>query len=341
MEQKKGYCFTAIVGQEDMKTALILNVVNPNLGGVLIRGEKGTAKSTAVRALAELLPMREQVEGCQFNCDPADEAHMCDECLTKYKKGEKLGVIQAPMQVIDLPVSATEDRVVGTLDIEYAIKTGEKKFETGILARANRNILYVDEVNLLDDHVVDVLLDSAAMGVNTVEREGVSYSHPSGFILVGTMNPEEGDLRPQLIDRFGLSVTVMGERDVEKRVEVLQERLKYENHPEEFFREYGPKQQALRDKIARAKTMLGKVAYTRDILEMIAKICIELDVDGHRADIVMLKTAITLAAYEEREKVQKKDVLQAARLVLPHRMRRKPFEETVFDLSMLEGIGLD
>ena len=338
MEQKKGYCFTAIVGQEDMKTALVLNVINPNLGGVLIRGEKGTAKSTAVRALAELLPVRRQVLGCRFNCDPDDAAHMCEECHGKLERGEELAAFEGPMQVIDLPVSATEDRVVGTLDMEHAIKTGEKKFETGILAKANRNILYVDEVNLLDDHVVDVLLDSAAMGVNTVEREGVSYSHPAGFILVGTMNPEEGDLRPQLIDRFGLSVTVMGERDVKKRVEVVKNRLKYENDPETFFEEYEPRQQELREKIGRAKKILGEVTYNQEILEMIAKICIELDVDGHRADIVMLKTAVTLAAYDERKTVQRDDVLKAARLVLPHRMRRKPFEEAGFDLSLLEGI---
>lgn len=338
MEQKKGYCFTAIVGQEDMKIALILNVINPRLGGVLIQGEKGTAKSTAVRALAELLPLRSQVKGCRFNCDPDDEAHICEECMAKRQSGEKLDVVQAPMQVIDLPVSATEDRVVGTLDIEHAIKTGEKKFESGILARANRNILYVDEVNLLDDHVVDVLLDSAAMGVNTVEREGVSFSHPADFILVGTMNPEEGDLRPQLIDRFGLSVKVTGERGVESRVKVLQERLKYEEHPEEFFQEYEPLQQELRERILQAKARLKEVSYSQEMLELIARICIKLDVDGHRADIVILKTAITLAAYNERTQVEREDVLAAAQLALPHRMRKKPFEEASFDLSMIKEI---
>ncbi len=338
MEQKKGYCFTAIVGQEEMKTALILNVINPNLGGVLIRGEKGTAKSTAVRALAELLPLRAQVKGCRFGCDPQDEAHMCDECRERLAKGEKPETVYRPMQVIDLPVSAMEDRVVGTLDMEYAIKTGEKKFETGILARANRNILYVDEVNLLDDHVVDVLLDSAAMGVNTVEREGVSYSHPAAFILVGTMNPEEGDLRPQLIDRFGLSVMIEGERDVERRVEVLENRLSYENNPEAFFSEYEPKQEALRQQIAAAQECLPRVTYSRAMMEQIAKICIALDVDGHRADIVMLKTAVTLAAYHGKEQVEKEEILQAARLALPHRMRRKPFEDTAFDLREIDAL---
>ena len=341
MEQKKGYCFTAIVGQEDMKTALILNVVNPGLGGVLIRGEKGTAKSTAVRALAELLPTRSQVKGCRFGCDPKDQAHMCDECRSRLEREETLETVSESMRVVDLPVSATEDRVVGTLDIEHAIKTGEKKFETGILARANRNILYVDEVNLLDDHVVDVLLDSAAMGVNTVEREGVSYSHPAAFILVGTMNPEEGDLRPQLIDRFGLSVMVAGEHEVEKRMAVLENRLKYENDPEAFFREYEPEQQILQEQIMVAKELLPQVTYSRAMMELIAKICIQLEVDGHRADIVMLKTAITLAAYHGRTEVEKEDILHAARLVLPHRMRRRPFEDTQFDLSEIENLIAD
>jgi magnesium chelatase subunit I len=333
-QTKRGYCFTAIVGQNDMKTALILNAVNPNLSGVLIRGEKGTAKSTAVRALAELLPLQKRVVGCKFGCDPDDKAHLCSECQDK----SDLESYEAAMQVVDLPVSATEDRVVGTLDIEYAIKTGEKKFEAGILARANRNILYVDEVNLLDDHVVDVLLDSAAMGVNTVEREGVSYSHPAQFILVGTMNPEEGDLRPQLIDRFGLSVTIEGERNPDARVQVMENRLLYENEPERFFAEYEPKQVELRERIIRAQKLLPEVQYRKDILRHIAQICIELDVDGHRADIGMLKTAITLAAYDNRSDVQIEDVKQAARFVLPHRMRRRPFEETEFDISVVDRI---
>ncbi|MEG1159089.1 MAG: AAA family ATPase, partial [Acidaminococcaceae bacterium] len=200
------YPFTAIVGQEDMKLSLILNVINPSLGGVLIKGEKGTAKSTAVRALAELLPALLSVEGCKFHCDPLEPNLLCENCSKKYQNGTLVTNNVGKMKVVELPVSATEDRVVGTLDIEHAIKHGEKKFEAGILAQANRNILYVDEINLLDDHVVDVLLDAAAMGINTVEREGISYSHPAKFVLVGTMNPEEGDIRPQLLDRFGLSV---------------------------------------------------------------------------------------------------------------------------------------
>ncbi|MCL1879948.1 MAG: ATP-binding protein [Actinomycetia bacterium] len=335
---KKSYCFTAIVGQDDMKTALVLNVINPGLGGVLIRGEKGTAKSTAVRALAELLPERQQVASCRFGCDPQDESQMCSECAERVAQGETLETTSSVMKVVELPVSATEDRVVGTLDLEYAIKTGEKKFEPGILAAANRNILYVDEVNLLDDHVVDILLDSAAMGVNTVEREGVSYMHPARFMLVGTMNPEEGDLRPQLIDRFGLSVTVVGERDIDKRVSVIENRLRYEDDPDAFFAEYQPKQQELRQRITRAEELLDSVTYSNQILARIARISIALDVDGHRADIVMLKTARTLAAFDGRTEVREDDVLQAARLALPHRMRRRPFEEVEFDISMIEGV---
>ncbi|WP_291579993.1 ATP-binding protein [Clostridium sp. UBA6640] len=335
---KNVYPFTAIVGQENMKKALILNVINPHLGGVLIRGEKGTAKSTAVRAIAELLPERAQVEGCIFRCKPNDKSSMCENCLDKLNKQEVLKEINEKMKVIDLPVSATEDRVVGTLDIEYAIKNGEKRFEPGILADANRNILYVDEVNLLDDHVVDVLLDSAAMGVNTIEREGVSFSHPAKFILVGTMNPEEGDLRPQLLDRFGMVVDVIGERDTEKRVEVIKRRLEYENDNKKFALSFEKEQQDLREKISKAKELLKTVTFDDKILEVAAKISIEMDVDGHRADISMIKTAMTIAAFNGRDKVSNEDMLEAAELVLPHRMRRKPFEEGVINFSKVEEI---
>lgn len=335
---KRVYPFTAIVGQESMKKALILNVINPSLGGVLIRGEKGTAKSTAVRALAALLPERAQVEGCMFGCDPKDKSSMCEECRKALENGKAINEIKEKMKVVDLPVSATEDRVVGTLDIEYAIKKGEKKFEPGILAQSNRNILYVDEVNLLDDHVVDVLLDSAAMGVNIIEREGVSFSHPAKFILVGTMNPEEGDLRPQLLDRFGMVVDVVGERDTEKRVAVMKRRLEYEGDYEGFVLSFESEQQKLRDKISRAKEILKTVTFDDSILEMAAKISIELDVDGHRADISMIKTAMTIAAFNGRNKVASSDMLEAAELVLPHRMRRKPFEEGVMDFSRVKEI---
>lgn len=335
---KRVYPFTAIVGQDNMKKALILNVINPSLGGVLIKGEKGTAKSTAVRALAELLPERVQVKGCIFGCNPCDESSMCASCHEKYKNNESIPRVMDKMKVIDLPVSATEDRVVGTLDIEYAIKKGEKKFEPGILALANRNILYVDEVNLLDDHVVDVLLDSAAMGVNTIEREGVSFSHPAKFILVGTMNPEEGDLRPQLLDRFGMVVDVIGERETEKRMEVIRRRLQYENDGEKFVESFEEEQEKLREKISKAQEILKMVKFDDKVLEMAARISIEMDVDGHRADISMIKTAMTIAAFNGRDKIQSSDMIEAAELVLPHRMRRKPFEEGVINFSKVEEI---
>ncbi len=226
--------FTAIVGQERMKKALILNAINPGLSGVLIRGEKGTAKSTAARALASLLPEIEVVSNCPFSCHPQREELMCEECRHRKAGGESLPITKRRMHVVNLPIGATEDRVVGTLDIEHALKTGEKRFEPGVLADAHRAILYVDEANLLDDHIVDVLLDSAAMGVNTIEREGVSYSHPAHFILIGTMKPEEGELRPQLLDRFGLCVNIEGIDDPKDRVEVIKRRQGFEENPGRF-----------------------------------------------------------------------------------------------------------
>ena len=329
MNKKAYFPFTAIVGQEKMKRALILNLINPALGGVLIKGEKGTAKSTAVRALTEVLPEREEVENCPFSCDPHDRNCQCESCRSK----EHLTAVKRRMRVVDLPVSATEDRVVGTLDIERALKTGEKHFEPGILAEANRNILYVDEINLLDDHVVDVILDSAAMGVNTVEREGVSFSHPARFVLVGTMNPEEGDLRPQLLDRFGLVVDVKGETDIEMRTEVVKRYLEYELDPEAFLEKWRPNQEKLRNKIIEAQKLLRNVTYSDEILRLAAEISVSLGVDGHRADISMIKTACTNAAYEGRGHVSGKDMKLAAELVLPHRMRRKPFEEQRMDIT--------
>ena len=326
------YPFTAIVGQEAMKRALILNVINPLVGGVLIRGEKGTAKSTAVRALADLLPLRNVVRGCIFSCDPDDESAYCEDCA-RLASENAIEVVKTKMQVVNLPVSATEDRVVGTLDIEHAIKKGEKRFEPGILAQANRNILYVDEVNLLDDHIVDVMLDAAAMGVNSIEREGISFSHPSRFVLVGTMNPEEGDLRPQLIDRFGLVVDVTAEDNPEKRVEIIRRRLAFESDPASFAGKFAGEQQALAEKIGNAKVILNEVTCSDDILQTAAEIAIRLGVDGHRADITMVKTAQTYAAMEGRHSVTKEDLLVAAGLALPHRMRRQPFEEGTVDLQ--------
>lgn len=331
------YPFTAIVGQEKMKEALILNIINPSLGGVLIRGEKGTAKSTLVRALANLLAEREE-NSCEFHCEPDKIDNYCSQCSEKYLKGEKIEKHKSTMKVINLPISATEDRVVGTLDIEYAIKTGEKKFEKGILAQSNRNILYVDEINLLDDHIVDVLLDSAAMGVSTIEREGISYSHPAKFVLVGTMNPEEGDLRPQLLDRFGLVVDVIGERETSKRVEVIKRRLDFEAEPEKFIKKYLAEEEELKNRIENSKKILENIKCSDEIYELAAKISIALNVDGHRADIAVVKTAITIAAFENREEVIKEDMLRAAVLALPHRMRKTPFEDGILDKDQIEKL---
>ena len=274
MKRQGTFPFTAIIGQDTMKRALVLNVVNPKLGGVLIQGEKGTAKSTAVRALADLLPPRRCIKGCRFHDDPDDKANWCDECHEKYDHAEP-EVEMLPMKVVELPVSATEDRVVGTLDIEAAIREGKRSFETGILADANRNILYVDEINLLDDHVVDVLLDSAAMGINTVEREGISYSHPARFSLVGTMNPEEGDIRPQLLDRFALSVKVVGEQDPEKRAEIIKRRLAYEADPQPFL---DPHRRQIDMEICRINTFTGSPLRIRHLSIGIILILIALAV---------------------------------------------------------------
>ena len=337
MKRQGTFPFTAIIGQEEMKKALVLNVVNPRLGGVLIQGEKGTAKSTAVRALADLLPPRLCIKGCKFHDDPNDKSNWCDECHEKYDNAAP-ETEELPMKVVELPVSATEDRVVGTLDIEAAIKEGKRSFETGILADANRNILYVDEINLLDDRVVDVLLDSAAMGINTVEREGISYSHPARFSLVGTMNPEEGDIRPQLLDRFALSVYVAGEKDLDKRAEVIKRRLEYEDDPEEFIKKWEEEQQNEVHRIQRAMKLLPQVTTSNEILRMAARISITLGVDGHRADIVLIKTAETLAAVAGHTEVTKEDLREAAHLALPHRMRRRPFEEQKLDWENVDKV---
>ena len=312
--------FTAIVGQDEMKHALVLNAINPAIGGVLIRGEKGTAKSTAVRALARLLPQQEVVEGCRFGCPPLNGQPRCDECEQRSAKGEELKTTKRQMRVVELPINASEDRVVGSIDIETAIKKGEKKFEPGVLAEANRNILYVDEVNLLDDHIVDVLLDAAAMGTNTVEREGVSVSHPARFMLVGTMNPEEGELRPQLLDRFGLCVDVVGITDISQRVEIVERREAYEEDRQAFVSTFAEAEAAEARRISNAMRMVGDVAVGRDILVGIAAVGVEFQVDGHRADIVTAKAAQALAAYEQRDVVELEDVEKVAPMVLAHRV---------------------
>lgn len=336
--KRKTYPFAAIVGQEEMKKGLLLNAINPKLSGILIRGEKGTAKSTAVRALAELLPEIEIVADCFYGCDPDDITSMCLNCRERLAKGEELPRMRRKMRVVDLPVSATEDRVVGTLDLEQAIKKGEKRFEPGVLAQANRGILYVDEVNLLDDHIVDVLLDSAAMGVNTVEREGVSFTHPANFILVGTMNPEEGELRPQLLDRFGFSVNITGILDPGLRVEVVKRRALFEEDPEAFAALWEAEQDKLRQQISAAKALLPKVQISDEMLFLIARIAIEMGVDGHRADLIMMKAAKTMAAFNGREEVTEEDIRQSVDLTLLHRMRRKPFQDLAIDREKLQEV---
>lgn len=327
------YPFSAIVGQELMKKALLLNAINPRIGGVLIKGEKGTAKSTAARALAHLVPEQDVVDGCIFGCDPADPTTHCEECQ---KKAGQYFSTRKKMRVVELPISATEDKVIGSLDIEYALQKGEKKFEPGVLAKANRNILYVDEVNLLSDHIVDVLLDAAAMGVNVIEREGISFEHPASFILIGTMNPEEGDLRPQLLDRFGLCVDIEGIDNIDTRVEVINRRRRYEHHPLEFIGEFGEEEDELRARITRAQELLSLVIISDEMLYMIAQICMDMAVDGHRADIIMVKTAKTIAAFNGRSVVTEDDIREAAELVLAHRMHSQPFSDQQMDKDKIE-----
>jgi len=318
--------FSAIIGQQKLKQALVLNAINPSLLGVLIRGEKGTGKSTAVRALADLLPEIEVVR-CPFNCSPTNPSLQCDTCHRKYLAGKKLPTVKRKIKVVELPLGATEDRVTGTLDIEKALRKGIKALEPGILAEVNQGILYIDEVNLLDDHLVDILLDSAAMGVNIIEREGISVSHPSRFILVGTMNPEEGELRPQLLDRFGLSVNIAGTKAVEERIEIIKVVEEFENAPEAFFKRYSKEEQKLKQRILGARELLDEVEISQRLLKTIAEVCLEFEVHGHRADFLIARAAKTIAAYDKRKKATEEDVKEAAELVLPHRVRRMPFEE--------------
>ncbi len=335
MARRVVFPFTAIVGQERMKRALILNAVNPQIGGVLIRGERGTAKSTAARALAALLPDIEVLAGSRFGSDPRRPSEWADDDRERSGSGELLSETR-PTPFIDLPVSATEDRVVGTLDIEKAIKTGEKHFEPGILASANRGVLYVDEVNLLDDHVVDLLLDAAAMGVNIVEREGISFSHPAKFVLVGTMNPEEGDLRPQLLDRFAFSVQIEGLKNAMQRVQIMERRIAFEVDPEGFCEEWEDQERALSDRIASAREVVNSVTYTRRDLMSIAGLTSSFKIDGHRADLVILRGAQAQAALEGRDYITDNDIILAAELALPHRIKGRLFQETEVSAYELE-----
>ena len=327
--------FTAIVGQVAMKRALLLNAVNPKIGGVLVRGKKGTAKSTAVRSLASLLPEVTVVQGCPYNCSPDERQGLCSRCEPANDSAQTV-VRQIP--IVDLPVGATEDRLVGSLDIEEAIKTGNRVFEPGLIAATHRGILYIDEVNLLNDHLVDILLDAAAMGRNYVEREGISITHRSEFILVGTMNPEEGDLRPQLLDRFGLAVEVDGRFSLEERQEVVKRRIAYEADPQEFMALWQGSEEEERARVLRSQNLLPNVGVSDDIIQLITSICAEYDVDGMRGDIVMYKTAATIAAYENRTEVNAEDVREAANLALLHRQRRQPFQQPNLATDQLDSM---
>jgi magnesium chelatase subunit I len=329
--------FTAIVGQDAMKRALLLNAVNPEIGGVLIRGQKGTGKSVGVRGLTEILPDIDVVQGCRFNCDPKDPSKFCFECTEKQKEN-KVALEKRPIKVVDLPLNVTEDRIVGSIDLEKVLTAGVRAFEPGIMAEAHRGILYVDEINLLDDYVVDVLLDSAAMGINTVEREGVSISHPARFIIVGSMNPEEGELRPQLLDRIALQVEVKGLSNPDDRIEIIGRQNRFMENPQRMREQYFEEQKKTRDRITRARELLPKVTTPMKILKIIAKICLDFNVDGHRADLIIERTARTNAAFENRTQTTLDDVAYASELALPHRMRKRPFEEEVFSIDMLRQL---
>ncbi|MFF5407534.1 putative cobaltochelatase [Streptomyces misionensis] len=323
--------FTAVVGQDDLRLALLLNAVSPAVGGVLVRGEKGTAKSTAVRALSALLPEVAVVPGCRFSCDPAAPDPACPDGPHEPGPGAR-----RPARMVELPVGASEDRLVGALDIERALAEGVKAFEPGLLADAHRGILYVDEVNLLHDHLVDLLLDAAAMGSSYVEREGVSVRHAARFLLVGTMNPEEGELRPQLLDRFGLTVEVAASREPDQRVEVVRRRLAYDDDPDGFAARWAAEEAAVRQRIAAARELLPRVRLGDGALRQIAATCAAFEVDGMRADIVMARTATALAAWAGRTDVLAEDVRQAALLALPHRRRRNPFDAPGLDEDKLD-----
>src|SRR3989440_3977646 len=328
--------FSAIVGQEQMKKALLLNAVAPAIGGVLIRGDRGTAKSSAVRALARLLPDYNAVEGCPYRCDPAIPSRYCDDCRRRAKApslpspasgGGVLPTVRLPMRIVELPINASQDRLVGSIDIEAAVRAGTRQFQPGVLAEANRNLLYVDEVNLLDDHLVDVLLDAAAMGVNVVEREGMSVVHPSHFILVGTMNPEEGELRPQLLDRFGLCVDVVTPTDIELRLRVMELERDFLQDPRSVHKSWAEREAHLRKLLQAATTRLSAVDLADPIRTLIAGLCLDGSVAGHRADLVVARTSRAICALRGGPVVELPDVLEALELALAHRRREPPTDK--------------
>ncbi|MEH2288014.1 magnesium chelatase ATPase subunit I [Nostoc sp.] len=318
--------FTAIVGQEEMKLALLLNVIDPKIGGVMIMGDRGTGKSTTIRALADLLPEISVVANDPFSSDPSDPDLMSDEVRQLLEQGAEIPVAHKKVQMVDLPLGATEDRVCGTIDIEKALSEGVKAFEPGLLAKANRGILYVDEVNLLDDHLVDVLLDSAASGWNTVEREGISIRHPARFVLVGSGNPEEGELRPQLLDRFGMHAEIHTVKEPALRVQIVEQRADFDQNPPVFLENYKPQQEALQEQIVNAQQLLPEVKIDYDLRVKISEVCSELDVDGLRGDIVSNRAAKALTAYEGRTEVTVDDIHRVITLCLRHRLRKDPLE---------------
>ncbi len=318
--------FSAIVGQDEMKRALILAAVDPSIGGILVVGDRGTGKSTAVRALAGLLPSMTVAGTCRYNCAPGDVASYCARCMADAAAGQ-LRSRKVPVPVIDLPLGATEDRVAGALDLEKALVSGEKAFEPGLLASAHRGFLYIDEVNLLEDHLVDLLLDVAASGVNIVEREGLSIRHPARFVLVGSGNPEEGELRPQLLDRFGLSVEVVSPKDVPTRVEVVKRRDAFDRDPAAFVETWKRKDAALRSKIAKARTLVASAETPDSVLEHASTLCLKLGVDGLRGELTLIRAARALVAFEGRATVTPADLNAIAVSALRHRLRRDPLDE--------------
>ena len=321
-----------------MKSGLLLNAVDPSIGGILISGHKGTGKSTAVRALAEILPKIDVVKGCPYHCPPDDHASMCSQCSERSVGGEKMPVESRSMPLVELPLSATEDRVVGTLHIEQTLKTGERNFEPGLLAAANRGILYVDEVNLLDDHLVDILLDAAASGINVIEREGISHSHPARFMLVGTMNPEEGELRPQFLDRFGLSLSVNSVVDPENRALIVSRRIAYDGDPASFISGYKQEEELLSQQVIAARKSVPSVSIPNQMIRLAVQVASEVEAQGHRAEIAIIKTARALAAFLEKQRVERDHIAEAARYVLLHRITNMPLASAGLLEERLEEI---
>jgi len=325
--KRRVFPFTSVIGQEEMKLALLLNVIDPRIGGVMIMGDRGTGKSTTIRALADLLPAIEVVEGDPYNSSLDDPDLQSNDVRERIDSGSDIQKGEKQVPMIDLPLGATEDRLCGTIDIEKALSEGVRAFEPGLLAKANRGLLYVDEVNLLDDHLVDVLLDSAASGWNTVEREGISVRHPARFVLIGSGNPEEGELRPQLLDRFGMSVEVRTVREAKLRVQVVDQRTAFDNDPESFSDSVQEKQESLQQKVVDAQNILNEVFIDEDLRLRISAVCGELDVDGLRGDIVTNRAARALAAFEGRKEVTEEDIARVVSTALRHRLRKDPLEQ--------------